>query len=311
MGNGNIVNLVVIGTVAFDSIKTPFGEAESIIGGSALHFASSASFFTHVGVVAPIGEDFNMDELSFLKERNVDFSGISILNGSTFRWKGKYGYDLNMAVTIDTELNVLELFKPKLPEHYKYANFVFLANIDPELQSLTIDQIKNRDAYVSLDTMNFWIEHKREELLDVIRRVDMVVVNEAELREITMEHNLLKGARKLLSMGPKTVVIKRGEYGVLMVNVEEVFLCPAYPLEDVFDPTGAGDTFAGGLLGYLSNVGEVSNETLKKAVIMGCVMASFNVEDFGPNRMKSLTHREIKDRYSSFKKCIEFGDVNL
>jgi sugar/nucleoside kinase (ribokinase family) len=241
----------------------------------------------------------------------VDFSGISILNGSTFRWKGKYGYDLNMAVTIDTELNVLELFKPKLPEHYKYANFVFLANIDPELQSLVIDQIKNRDAYVSLDTMNFWIEHKREELLDVIRRVDMVVVNEAELREITMEHNLLKGARKLLSMGPKTVVIKRGEYGVLMVNVEEVFLCPAYPLEDVFDPTGAGDTFAGGLLGYLSNVGEVSNETLKKAVIMGCVMASFNVEDFGPNRMKSLTHREIKDRYSSFKKCIEFGDVNL
>lgn len=311
MGARNLVSLIATGTIAFDSIETPFGGTESIIGGSALHFASSASFFTDVGVVAPIGEDFDVGELSFLKERNVDLSGISVLNGKTFRWKGRYGYDLNIAITLDTELNVLKGFKPDLPEHFRYARFVFLANIDPELQSFVIDQIKNREAYVALDTMNFWIENKRDALFEVIKRVDMMVINEAELREISMEHNLLKGAKMLLCMGPKTVVVKRGEYGVLMVNGEEVFLCPAYPLEDVFDPTGAGDTFAGGLLGYLSNVGRVSNETLKQAVIMGCVMASFNVEDFGPKRMKSLTHKEIKERYSSFKKCIEFGDLKL
>ncbi|MCX7858337.1 MAG: PfkB family carbohydrate kinase [Deltaproteobacteria bacterium] len=311
MGTGNLVSLAVIGTIAFDSIKTPFGEERNIIGGSALHFASSASFFTDVGIVAPIGEDFDAKELDFLKERNVDLSGIKVLDGKTFRWAGKYGYDLNLAITLSTELNVLEDFEPHLPETYKYANFIFLANIDPDLQAKVIDQVKNRDAYVALDTMNFWIENKREALLDVIRRVDMIVVNEAELREISMEYNLIKGAKKLISMGPKTIVIKRGEYGVFMVNPDEVFLCPAYPLEEVFDPTGAGDTFAGGLMGYLSNVGTVSYDALKQAVILGCVMASFNVEDFGPKRMKSLTHREIKERYSSFRKCIEFGDLKL
>lgn len=311
MGNGNVVSVVTIGTIAYDSIQTPFGETDCIAGGSALHFASSASFFTSVGIVAPVGEDFDACELSFLRERNVDLSGVEVLNGRTFRWKGRYGYDLNTAITLETSLNVLKDFKPHLPESYRYADFIFLANVDPELQSCAIDQIKNREAYVALDTMDFWIESKRDALMEVIKRVDMIVVNEAELRQISMEYNLLKGAKKILSMGPKTVVVKRGEYGILMVNDEEVFLCPAYPLEEVFDPTGAGDTFAGGLIGYLSNVGSVSNQTLKQAAIMGCVMASFNVEDFGAKRMKSLTHKEIKERYSLFKKCVEFSDLKL
>lgn len=311
MGIGNVVSLVTVGTIAYDSIETPFGKADCTLGGSALHFASSASFFTYVGIVAPIGEDFDINELSFLKERNVDFGGITVLNGRTFRWKGKYGYDLNNAITIETKLNVLEDFKPTLPENFKRADFIFLANIDPELQSLVLDQIINRKAYVALDTMNFWIENKRDALFEVIKRADMVVINEAELRQISMEHNLLKGARRIISMGPKTVVVKRGEYGVLMVDKDEVFLCPAYPLEDIFDPTGAGDTFAGGLLGYLSNVGSLSHSTLKQAVIIGCVMASFNVEDFGVKRMKSLTHKEIKKRYMDFKRCVEFGEVRI
>ncbi|MCS7280675.1 MAG: PfkB family carbohydrate kinase [Desulfobacterota bacterium] len=305
------MNLIAVGTIAFDSIKTPFGEAKGIIGGSVLHFASSASFFSDCGIVAAVGADFDMGQIKFLEERNVDLRGIEILDGKTFRWQGMYGYDLNVAFTLGTELNVLENYKPVLPEAFRSAKFVFLANIDPELQAFVIDQLENPMAYIALDTMNFWIERKKEALLKVIERVDMLVVNEAELRQITMEYSLLKGTRKILSMGPKTVVVKRGEYGVLMVNGEDIFLCPAYPLEEVFDPTGAGDTFAGGVLGYLSNVGEVSTESLKQAVIMGCVMASFNVEDFGPRRMVSLTHKEIKERYSKFKKCVEFGDLRL
>ncbi len=302
--------LLVVGTVAYDSIETPFGKVDNVLGGSALHFTSAASFFTDVGIVASVGKDFNLDDISYLKERNVDMSGIRVEEGKTFRWEGRYGYDLNQAITLKTELNVIETFKPSVPESFRDAEFVFLANIDPELQSHVIGQITG-PATVVLDTMNFWIENKLGALMEVVSRVDMVVINEAELREISKEHNLVKGARKIIETGPQCVVAKRGEYGVLMVNRDEIFLCPAFPLEDVFDPTGAGDTFAGGFMGYLSNVGEATSETVKQAIIMGSLMASFNVEDFSVNRLKGLGYDEIKERYHSFRKCMQFGDIEF
>jgi sugar/nucleoside kinase (ribokinase family) len=302
--------LLVVGTVAYDSIETPFGKVEDVLGGSALHFTSAASFFTDVGIVATVGQDFILDDIGYLKDRNVDMTGIQVDDGKTFRWEGRYGYDLNQAITLKTELNVIETFRPRIPEDFRNAEFVFLANIDPELQSHVIDQI-NRPATVVLDTMNFWIENKFDALIAAIGKVDMLVINEAELREISKEHNLVKGARKLMEKGPRCIVAKRGEYGVLMVNSEEIFLCPAFPLEDVFDPTGAGDTFAGGFMGYLSNVGEVTTETIKQAIIMGSLMASFNVEDFSINRLKLLGYNEIKERYHSFKKCMAFGDIEF
>ncbi len=305
-----MIKLLVAGTVAYDSIETPFGKADNVLGGSALHFTNAASFFTDVGMVATVGSDFDMEGISFLKERSVDMSGIEVDHGKTFRWEGRYGYDLNQAITLKTELNVIEAFKPKVPEDYRNAEFLFLANIDPELQLHVIEQVTKPVALV-LDTMNFWIENKYEALQKVIGRVDMLVINEAELREITKEHNLVKGARKLIDLGPVCIVVKRGEYGVFMMNRDEIFLAPAYPLEDVFDPTGAGDTFAGGFMGYLANVGEATSETVKQAIIMGTVMASFNVEDFSINRIKRLTMPEIKERYHALKGCMQFGDISL
>lgn len=302
--------LLVVGTVAYDSIETPFGKVENVLGGSALHFTSAASFFTDVGIIASVGKDFDLEDISYLKTRSVDMSGIQVDEGKTFRWEGRYGFDLNQAITLKTELNVIENFRPRIPENFKDAEFVFLANIDPEIQSHVIDQLE-RPAVVVLDTMNLWIEHKLDALMHAIGKIDMLVINEAELREISKEHNLVKGARKILEKGPKCIVAKRGEYGALMVNRDEIFLCPAYPLEDVFDPTGAGDTFAGGFMGYLSNVGEASGETIKQAIIMGSLMASFNVEDFSVNRLKALGYDEIRQRYHSFKKCIDFGEVEF
>lgn len=306
-----MIKLLVVGTVAYDSIETPFGKADNVLGGSALHFTNAASFFTDVGMVATVGNDFDLGGISFLKNRNVDMSGIKVDEGKTFRWEGKYGYDLNQAITLKTELNVVETFKPRIPPDFSEADFVFLANIDPELQSYVIDQIKNPNTVVALDTMNFWIENKFNALIDVIKRVDMLVINEAELREISKEHNLVKGAKKIMEQGPSCIVAKRGEYGVLMLSREEIFLAPAYPLEDVFDPTGAGDTFAGGLMGYLANVGDISSETIKQAIVMGSVMASFNVEDFSINRLKGLEYNEIRERYTAFKRCLQFGDIKF
>lgn len=306
-----MIKLLVVGTVAYDSIETPFGKAKDVLGGSALHFTNAASFFTDVGMVATVGKDFDLNKIGFLRDRNVDMSGIKVDDGKTFRWEGKYGYDLNQAITLKTELNVIETFKPRIPPDFSEADFVFLANINPELQSYVIDQIKNPNTVVALDTMNFWIENKFNALIDVIKRVDMLVINEAELREISKEHNLVKGAKKIMEQGPSCIVAKRGEYGVLMLSREEIFLAPAYPLEDVFDPTGAGDTFAGGLMGYLANVGSISSETIKQAIVMGSVMASFNVEDFSINRLKGLEYNEIRERYTAFKRCLQFGDIKF
>jgi sugar/nucleoside kinase (ribokinase family) len=284
---------------------------ENVLGGSALHFTNAASFFTDVGIVATVGKDFNLDDIAFLKERNVDMAGLEVdEKGKTFRWAGKYNYDLNQAITLKTELNVIENFKPKVPEKFRNAEFLFLANIDPELQAHVISQVQTPTAIV-LDTMNFWIESKFDRLMDVIEKVHMLIINEGELREITKEHNLVKGARKLMARGPSSIVVKRGEYGVFMMNEEELFLAPAFPLEDVFDPTGAGDTFAGGFMGYLANVGDTSFDTIKQAIVMGTVMASFNVEEFSINRIKKLGYGEIKERYSAFKGCMQFDECTL
>jgi len=306
-----MIKLLVAGTVAYDSIETPFGKAENVLGGSALHFTNAASFFTDVGIVATVGKDFNLNDIDFLKERNVDMTGFEVdAKGKTFRWAGKYNYDLNQAITLKTELNVIENFKPKVPEKFRNAEFLFLANIDPELQAHVISQVHTPKAIV-LDTMNFWIESKFDGLMDVIEKVHMLIINEGELREITKEHNLVKGARKLMARGPSCIVVKRGEYGVFMMNEEELFLAPAFPLEDVFDPTGAGDTFAGGFMGYLANVGDTSFDTIKQAIVMGTVMASFNVEEFSINRIKKLGYGEIKERYSAFKGLMQFGECTL
>lgn len=305
-----MIKLLVAGTVAYDSIETPFGKAENVLGGSALHFTNAASFFADVGIVAAVGKDFKLSEIEFLKERNVDMSGLAVDEGKTFRWEGKYGYDLNQAITLKTELNVIETYRPHVPDSLRDADFLFLANIDPDLQAHVIDQVRSPTAIV-LDTMNFWIEHKYDQLMDVIRRVHMLVINEAELREIAKEHSLVKGARKIIDLGPTCVVVKRGEYGVFMMNRDEIFLAPAFPLEDVFDPTGAGDTFAGGFMGYLANIGDATSETIKQAIVMGTVMASFNVEDFSINRIKRLAYEEIRERYSAFKGCMNFGECRI
>ncbi len=305
-----MINLLVVGTIAYDSIETPFGKVENVLGGSALHFTNAASFFADVGIVATVGKDFDLTGIGFLKERNVDIRGITVEKGKTFRWEGRYGYDLNQAITLKTELNVIDKFKPRIPEDYLRADFIFLANIDPELQAYIIQQI-DKKAIIVLDTMNFWIENKFSALMDVIKKVDIVVVNESELREITKEYSLVKGAKKIMELGPSFVIVKRGEYGVFMAERDGLFLTPAYPLEEVFDPTGAGDTFAGGFMGYLANVGEVNPETIKQAIVMGSVMASFNVEDFGIERIKRLKYDEIRNRYTSFKRCLHFGDITF
>jgi len=305
-----MIDLLVVGTIAYDSIETPFGKVENALGGSALHFTNAASFFTDVGIVATVGKDFDLSSIGFLEERNVDIRGISIEDGKTFRWEGRYGYDLNQAITLKTELNVIDKFKPRIPDDYFKANFIFLANIDPELQAYVIKQI-NKKAIIVLDTMNFWIENKFSALIEAIKKVNILVVNESELREITKEYSLIKGAKKIMELGPSFVIVKRGEYGVFMAEKEGIFLTPAYPLEEVFDPTGAGDTFAGGFMGYLANVGEVNSDTIKQAIVMGSVMASFNVEDFGINRIKGLKYDEIRSRYASFKRCLHFEDIEF
>ena len=299
------MSILVVGSVAFDSVETPFGRVSNVLGGSATYFSTSASFFTDVNLVAVVGEDFPQEHIDFLKSRNIDLRGLARKQGKTFHWKGRYGYDLNEAQTLETHLNVFETFCPKIPDEYAGADFLFLANIDPELQMEVLEQVQ-RPRIVACDTMNFWISSKPEALKKVIERVDIFIINEGEARQLSGESNLVKAARKLLDFGVKTLIIKRGEYGVLMFDHSSVFSAPAYPLEEVFDPTGAGDTFAGGFMGYLANTGDPSEEGIRQAIIFGSVMASFNVEDFSLNRLKSLDYREIEERYRSFKAMTHF-----
>ncbi|OIP64143.1 MAG: sugar kinase [Nitrospirae bacterium CG08_land_8_20_14_0_20_52_24] len=302
------MSLLVVGSIAFDSVKTPFGKVEEAIGGSAVYFSLSAGFFNDINLVAVVGKDFPEHEIAFLNTRNVDTQGLQRVDGKTFRWKGEYSFELNEAHTLETHLNVFENFTPEIPDSYRDAEYVFLANIDPELQWSVLQQVKSPD-FVGMDTMNFWIGRKREALMEVLKKVNILTINDGEARQLTEEANLVKAARKILSYGPKILIIKRGEYGALMFNGASIFSAPAYPLETVFDPTGAGDSFAGGFMGYLSNVQNVNEETLRRAMIFGSVMASFNVEDFSINRLRSLKYKEIERRFRMFKDLTHFEDI--
>ena len=301
-----MVDLLVVGSVALDSVKTPFGQVTEALGGSATYFSYAASFFADVGLVAIVGEDFPQQHLDLLKARGVDLSGLQVSQGQTFRWVGEYGYDLNEARTLATHLNVFADFKPLLSDRLKTPACLFLANIDPELQREVLRQVA-RPRLVALDTMNFWIDGKRRALLEVVREVDALVINDREARQLAREANLIKAALTLHSYGPRTVVIKRGEYGALMVNGGRFFFTPAYPLESVFDPTGAGDTFAGGFMGYLARQGRQDEATLRRGIVYGSVMASFTVEDFSLERLKRLEEREIGARFESFQELVSFG----
>ena len=299
------MDILVIGSVAFDSVETPFGRGDDVLGGSATYFSTSASFFTGVQLVAVVGDDFPEEPKEFLSSRGVDLAGLQTRPGETFRWKGRYGYDLNEAQTLETHLNVFETFHPQLPESYRKAEYVFLANIDPELQLEVLNQVE-RPKLIACDTMNFWIEGKREALVRTLGHVDILVINEAEVRQLADEANLVKASRAVLAMGPKTLVVKRGEYGVLVFTEHSIFSAPAYPLEEVFDPTGAGDTFAGGFMGYLAATNNLSDETIRKATVFGSVMASFTVEDFSLNRLRKLSWSEVEDRFRRFQTLTAF-----
>ncbi len=299
-------SLIVIGTVAIDSVETPFGKRDKVFGGSASYFSYAASFFTPVALVAVVGRDFPEEYRKVLEERPIDLSHLEMIEGRTFAWKGKYESDLNTAKTLDTQLNVLLEFNPKL--HFQNRpDFLFLANVDPVLQSQVLDQLeKPRLKFVACDTMNYWIANKRQALLKVLARVDCLILNDAEARELTQETNLIRAAQKVKDLGPDHVIIKKGEHGVLLFYESQFFALPAYPLENVFDPTGAGDTFAGGFMGYLASTGDLSFNNMKKAVAFGSILASFTVEDFGLDALRRIEGQAIKQRLTLFKKISSF-----
>jgi len=307
------MSLLVVGSVAYDSVETPFGKRERTLGGSATFFSTAASYFTPVRLVAVVGRDFGSEHIEFLKTRGVDVQGLSIQReGDTFFWRGKYNFNLNDCQTLETKLNVFESFRPQIPENYKDSAYVFLANIDPELQLSVLKQVPH-PKLTALDTMNFWIANKRPELLTTLAKVDMVLINDAEARALADEYNLVSAAKKILSYGPKYLVVKQGEYGALLFSASEVFRAPAFPLESVFDPTGAGDAFAGGLMGYIAQLGadarHVDFNELKKAVVAGSVVASFAVEQFSIDRFRTLKTEEIAQRFRLFHGLTHFDDV--
>ncbi|MCC7386764.1 MAG: sugar kinase [Deltaproteobacteria bacterium] len=303
-------SVLVVGSVALDTIQTPFGKREDALGGSATFFSTAASLLAPVRLVAVIGEDFPEAHVDMLRGRKVDLAGLTrVRGGKTFRWSGRYGANLNDAETLDTQLNVFADFAPELPEHYRDTDFVFLANIHPALQLKILDQVR-KPRLVALDTMNFWISGERAKLLEVLKRVDVLTLNDGEARLLAGEHNIVRAARAIQSMGVRTLVIKRGEYGALLFEGHDhVFWAPAYPLEDVFDPTGAGDTFAGGFIGYLSRVPSTSHIYLRQAMVMGCVMASFTVEEFSVDRLRRVTHDELKERFNTFRRLTSFDEI--
>lgn len=300
------MSLMVVGTIALDSVETPFGKAQDVLGGTASYFAFAARHYADVKIVAVVGEDFPTGYLDLFRQGGIDVAGLQRLPGRTFRWAGHYDFDLNTAHTLDTQLNVLTEFHPSLPEEYRDSNLVFLGNIDPELQWEVLAQTSSPRLTV-LDSMNYWIERKREELTRVMGMVDIILLNEAEVRQYAETYNLLAAARRLLSLGPRVLIVKKGEYGALMIaDGGEIFVAPAYPLESVKDPTGAGDSFAGGFLGYLSSTGDFTPAGIRRAMIHGSVIASFTVEDFSVNRLLSLTRAEIQDRYRQFQRLTFF-----
>ncbi len=297
--------ITAVGSIALDSIETPFGKTEDELGGAASYFSLAASYFTEVCVVAVVGEDFPTEHLELFKEFGIDTEGVKVEPGRTFRWGGVYGYDLNQRETLYTELNVFENFRPRLPDKYRDSKFVFLANIDPDLQLEVLRQVHN-PALVACDTMNFWIERKREALQELLKKIDVLIVNDSETRELTGEPNLIKASRTILGLGPRTLIVKKGEHGALMFSGDSVFSAPACPLESVFDPTGAGDAFAGGFVGYLDYTGNLDEVNLRKAVIYGSIMASFCVEEFGIKKLTTITTTDIANRYKEFREVAYF-----
>ena len=302
------MSILAVGSVAFDTVKTPFGEVEKILGGAASHFALAASFFTQVNIVAVVGDDFTDKERDVFKGRPIDLSGLQTAAGKTFRWGGEYSYDLNERTTLFTELNVFENFQPTIPDGYRTSEFVFLGNIHPKLQLDVVEQVRN-PTLIAADTMNYWIERTPKELGKMLERVDVLLINDAEARQLSEEYNLVRAAEKIHALGPKTLVIKRGEHGVLLFNESHRFAAPAYPLEQVFDPTGAGDTFAGGFLGYLASQPTLSDDALRRAIIFGSTLGSFCVEDFGTRRLEGITRDDVIRRYREFKKLTHFEDI--
>jgi sugar/nucleoside kinase (ribokinase family) len=303
------MSLLVVGSVAFDEVETPFGKCEKMLGGSASHFSISASYFTDVSVVAVVGGDFSDAEQRVFDDHKINTSDLErIPEGQTFRWRGRYEYDLNVAHTLDTQLNVFADFKPKLSEAAKQSRLVFLGNIQPDLQREVREQVPNAEL-VALDTMNLWIDITRDSLVQTTKGVDVMIINDAEARQLTAIPNLMKAAREILSWGPKALVVKRGEYGAALFTRENYFAIPAYPLESVFDPTGAGDTFAGGFMGYLASEEKLDDAAMRRAMIFGSVMASFNVEEFGTERVRRLTHQEINERFHTFKQMTHFEEI--
>ena len=302
------MSILVVGSVAYDTVETPFGRAEKVLGGSASFFSVAASFFAPVNLVAVVGDDFSDQAMSAFAGRPVDLEGLERTAGKTFHWQGKYSYDLNSRETVCTDLNVFEFFKPRIPERYRRSEHVFLGNIDPVLQRQVLEQVE-RPRLVACDTMNFWISGKPDEVRRTLAAVDILLINDAEARQLSGEWNVVKAARAIRAMGPHTLVVKKGEHGVLMFSEEGSFAAPAYPLEEVFDPTGAGDTFAGGFLGYLAGSPKIDEAALRRAVIMGSTLASFCVEAFSLDRLLTLTRPEIDARYRLFKRLTHFEEV--
>ncbi len=296
------MSLLVVGSVAFDAIETPFGKTDKIIGGAATYISLAASYFTkETNLVAVVGEDFPQNDIQILKDHNIDTTGLEIKKGEkTFFWSGKYRNDMNSRDTLITELNVLADFDPKIPEAYQDCEFLMLGNLAPDLQRKVIERLHKRPRLIVMDTMNFWMEIALEELKKTMKLVDVISINDEEARQLTGEYSLVKAAKAILEMGPKYVVIKKGEHGALLFNKEHVFFAPALPLEEVFDPTGAGDTFAGGFIGYLARTKNITFENMKKAVIYGSAMASFCVEKFGTERLLNLNSKMMEDRVHSF-----------
>lgn len=304
--------LLIVGTVAFDAIETPFGKTDKILGGAGTYIGLSASFFNlQSAIVSVVGDDFPQEYIDLLTQRNIDVSGLEIVKGGkTFFWSGKYHNDLNSRDTLVTELNTLADFQPKVPENFKNADVVMLGNLHPLVQSSVLDQMSHKPKLVVLDTMNFWMDCALPELLDVIKRIDVITINDEEARQLSGEYSLVKAAAKIHSMGPKYIVIKKGEHGALLFHDKEVFFAPALPLEEVFDPTGAGDTFAGGFAGYIAQSENVSFENMKNAIIYGSNLASFCVEKFGTERMLGLEKAEVVQRLKQFKSLTQF-DITL
>ena len=306
------MSILIVGTVAFDAIETPFGKTNKIVGGAATYIGLSASFFSNnLNLVSVVGDDFPKQAIKILEQHNIDTKGLQIKEGEkTFFWSGKYHNDMNTRDTIETQLNVLETFDPIVPKEYQNSEFLMLGNLMPSVQKKVLDQMKTRPKLIVLDTMNFWMDHFLEDLKEALKEVDVLTINDEEARQLSGEYSLVKAAKKILETGPNHLVIKKGEHGALLFNKEEVFFAPALPLEDVFDPTGAGDCFAGGFIGYLEKTKDISFENMKRAVIHGSVMASFCVEKFGTERIKELTHQDVENRLQEFIDLVQF-DISL